>query len=187
MPPRQIGTEAEDLIRNLLQSMATKTSLDQVHPIEQVDDNPDFLVQGDTSKYAYLFEVKNDFRRLRPDGSPTYGNSYDAYGICNKNWNVNRFPLRGSGRNVKQGTSTTWVVNYVTVTKKIIKAMIGTYPSYDEEAWNALVSQFGNNLIWAGHGIIPPGLVGPEDQACQDETLTTLSRALKQFLVSNES
>jgi len=36
--------------------------------------------------------------------------------------------------------STVWQVDYVTVNKSIVKALIGTYPSYEDSAWNRLVS-----------------------------------------------
>lgn len=175
------------MVKQLLTDIAKDTQLNEIYAIGEKDDYPDLLVQSDKSKHTYLFDVKDDFRRRQPSGSLSYGNYNDVDQICKKTWTGNSFPIRGSGRSVWNGFSTEWKVNKVTVTKSIVKALIGTYPSYEEKAWDKLVLEFGDNLIWAGHGIIPPAFVQSQDRACQDKTLDTLRAELKRFLLSNEN
>ena len=182
---QSLGSEAEAVVKQLLVDISDATRLDKIFSIGEVEGYPDLLVEGDHSKHAYLLEVKNDFRRKKPDGSFSYGDAKDVEQICDKNWTSNSFPLRGTGRTVREGASTRWQVDYITTHKGIVKALVGTFPSYEETAWNKLLSEFGNNLIWSGHGIIPPSHVTPRDKACQDKTLRRLRLELKQFCLRN--
>jgi hypothetical protein len=173
-------------VKQLLTDIAQDTHLDKIYAIGETEDYPDLLVQSDQSKNAYLFDAKNDFRRIQKNGTLSYGNYNDVNQVCKKNWTSNSFPIRGTGKSVWNGRSTVWQFDHVKVNKSIVKALIGTFPSYEEAAWNRLVLDFGSNLIWAGHGIIPPSLVTPLDKACQDKTLLRLKQDLKKFLIDNE-
>jgi len=163
---------------------------------------PDCYLRVDDREY--LFESKNIFfyfdktnnwgGRAKPLGrlSPFFMEpaSWVNEMLAYKKWDEPRYPIRGSGHNIRDadGKQRWEYAHYVSIhnIQSLTRVYVSTVPSYNgQKAWNALTAIFGSldNMIFTHHPILSGEMCRDElDTECRDKASKWLTMELFHLL-----